>query len=82
MSVDKRELLDLQAKARKAGRVCNFFFSEEGHMTSVFYGANANRGRVTSLLSFAEQERKMQAVANYVAGGLGEENDFCPSDNS
>jgi hypothetical protein len=53
----RRELEDLQRKARKAGRVCNFFI-EAGSITGVFYQSRPNtNGRVMDLLSFAEIER-------------------------
>jgi hypothetical protein len=60
---DARELRDLQDKARRAGRVCNFFINEQGHMDSAFYLDPESKGRfkagmIISLLSFAEIERK------------------------
>lgn len=60
---DRRELIDLQDKARRAGRVCNFFFNEQGQLDSAFYLDPESKGRfragaILSLLSFAEIERK------------------------
>ena len=51
--VDKKQLLQLQQQARDGGRVCNFFYSEEGYIDSVFY-----RDMVYDPLSFAERERR------------------------
>ena len=51
--VDREQLLKLQQQARNGGRVCNFFFSEEGYIDSVFY-----QGVIYDPLSFAERERK------------------------
>lgn len=47
------ELKLLQSKARKAGRVCTFFWKEDGTLDSVvFYN-----GKLTTPLAFAEMER-------------------------
>ncbi len=57
-----RELLDLQDKARRAGRVANFFRDEAGHVDGVFYldphGPGKQRaGMILDPLGFAERER-------------------------
>jgi hypothetical protein len=58
---DKREMLDLQAKARRAGRVANLCI-DEGTIAGVFYlDANGpgrqKAGALLDPLSFAEIER-------------------------
>jgi len=63
MSTHRDELIALQAKARRAGRICTFFFDENGRLDAVFYmdpkgGERARAGYITSLLSFAETERE------------------------
>ena len=62
---DRRELKELQDKARRAGRVVTFFFDEIGNlMNGVFYldpmakGGSLRAGKIIPLLSFAEIERE------------------------
>lgn len=47
----RRELEELQLKARRAGRICNFYIGPTG-VEAVFY-----EGRIYDPLTFAEKER-------------------------
>ncbi len=65
MSTDRRELLDLQDKARRAGRTVTFFReTEDGPIDGVFYidpkmpaPARSRVGILLDPLTFAEIER-------------------------
>lgn len=50
---DRNELKRLQQKARKAGRVCTFFFDESGNLDCVYYNE-----KIRTPLVFAEMERE------------------------
>ena len=52
--IDRKELLELQKKVRARGEICNFFLDKNGFLDQVAY-----RGRIWSLLSFAEKEREI-----------------------
>ena len=54
----KNEILALQAKARRAGRLCNLIYSETGALEAVAY-----IDRVIDPLSFAEREREAATIS-------------------
>ncbi len=75
MSTHRQELLDLQAKATRAGRTALFNVDREGRIDSVFYkdpkaGANAlsRTGITLGPITFAEIERTKPAVRFFPKG--------------
>jgi hypothetical protein len=66
----RAELLDLQQKARNAGRTCNFYYTEQGYIDGVAYMdpqasplSRLSGGMILDPLTFAEKERAALSFA-------------------